>query len=68
MIFSSPTTYLPTYLFTYIFALATSLPTRLLGRYILDPTYMAKPTYLINIPIDATITKNDEAKKKESIA
>jgi len=32
--------------------------------YILDPTYMAKPTYLINIPIDPTIAKNDERKMK----
>jgi hypothetical protein len=48
-----PTIYRFIYLCTY-------LPTNPLGKYILDPTYMARPNHLINIPTNLAITKNDE--------
>ncbi len=41
-----------------------TLPTSLLGKYILNPTYMVKPTYLINIPIDLVIAKINEEKNE----
>ncbi len=59
-LFAFPLSYLLThpsiYLFNYPY---TFLPTNPFGKYILDPTYMARPNYLVNIPTDLTITKND---------
>ncbi len=43
----------------------TFLPTNLLNKYLLDPTYMVAPTYLVGIQIDLAIAKNKEGKKRE---
>jgi hypothetical protein len=51
-----PSVYLPTCPFTFLF-------TKPLGRYLPNPTYKASSTYLVTIPIDPTIVKNNEEKK-----
>ncbi len=61
------TYYSPTHLFTYLLALSPSyLPS--LGRYLPNPTFKASSTYLVTIPIDPAIAKNNEGKKNEGIA
>jgi hypothetical protein len=42
----------------------TFLPINPLGKYILNPTYMARPNYLVNTPTNLAITKNDEEKNQ----
>ncbi len=59
MCYSHP--HLPTHPSTYLLNCpCTLLPTSPLGRYILNPTYMVGPTYLVNTPIYLTISKKDE--------
>ncbi len=56
--------YLPTHPFTYLFTLAlASYLLTLLYKYILNPTYMARPNYLVNTPTNLAIIKNDKEKK-----
>jgi len=61
LLLTHPSIYLPTCPFTFLF-------TKPLGRYLPNPTYKASSTYLVTIPIDPAIAKNNEGKKNEGIA
>jgi len=54
-------------IYLFIYPCTKFLPTNPLGKYILNPTYMARPNYLVNTPTNLVITKNDEEKNKLNV-